>query len=437
MKRRKTVKKSKTWAKAIVPIVLHFFMLLVSGEALAQIQLRSDGISAFGGAVSSPSQKLLAAGGQPESIGTSSNPNHILISGFIPTIIPGVAGDEIIVWPGDMNNNGIANQADVLPLGLFFEKIGLPRQNASINWNGQPAAPWTPETATYADANGDGVVNQADVLAVGLNFDKTHTGSNSIAEQLLANGGVASGAATLKPEVNPPQPSPGNEFFILVQASEVTDLFGVSFELIYERPALLQILAVGADSMLGSEVIFFSNVDNSGGKVSVGITKKSGQAGANGAGSVVRIKAILTAQAQNGDIINLSLQNASANNASGQSIEMALQSSQIVVMTTAVASGDDARIITDYRLYQNHPNPFNPSTLIRYEIPKSGHVTVKVYNFVGKEVRTLMNEAQPAGAYQISWDGRDEHGRQVPSGIYFYHFSASSFVETRKMVLVR
>jgi len=62
---------------------------------------------------------------------------------------------------------------------------------------------------------------------------------------------------------------------------------------------------------------------------------------------------------------------------------------------------------------------------------------VKVYNFAGQEVRTLVNEAQSPGAYQISWDGRDEQGRAVSSGIYFCRLSARSFVETRKMALVR
>jgi hypothetical protein len=423
--------KSKIWAKGIVPIVLPFLMLLASGKALAQFQLRSGGFSATGGASSSASNGLLAAAGQAHPIGTSSSPNHILNPGFIPTIIRIVG---LIVWPGDTNNDGIANQADVLPLGLCFGQTGPSRPNASINWIGQPATPWTQEHCTYADANGNGVVDQADVLPIGLNFGRTHS-SNLPLAMTKVNSVVSS--ATLRPDVNPPQPAPGTEFFIKIRASEVTDLFGVSFELIYDRPALLQILAVEADSMLGSDVIFFSNVDGPGGKVSVGITKKSGQAGANGAGSVARIKAILTAQAQHGDIIHLSLQNVSANNASGQSIEMTLQSSQIVIMTTAVASRDDARIITDYRLCQNHPNPFNPGTLIQYEIPKAGHVVVKVYNFIGQEVRTLVNEAQSTGAYQVSWDGRDEQGRQAPSGIYFYRFSAGSFVETRKMALVR
>lgn len=426
--------KSKTWAREIVPILLPLLMLLASGEALAQFQLMSDAISTLGGAMSSAGQKLVAAGGQPGSIGTSSSPNQTLNSGFIPTIMQEVSGAELIVWPGDTNNDGIANQADVLPLGLSFGQTGPPRQNASINWIGQPATPWTQARSTHADANGNGVVDQADILPIGLNLGRTHSSNAMLA---MSKVNTSASSATLRPEVDSPQQAPGQDFFIKIKVSEGSDLFGVSFELIYDQPALLHILAVEADSLLGSEVIFFSNVDTSSGKVSVGITKKAGQAGANGAGSVVRLKAILTAQAKSGDIVNLSLQNVSAINASGESIEMALQSSQIVIMTTAVASGDGAGMITDYRLHQNYPNPFNPSTVIRYEIPKAGHVTVKVYNFAGQEVRTLVNEVQTTGAYQTSWDGRDERGQTVSSGIYFYRLNARSFVETRKMALMR
>jgi flagellar hook assembly protein FlgD len=67
----------------------------------------------------------------------------------------------------------------------------------------------------------------------------------------------------------------------------------------------------------------------------------------------------------------------------------------------------------------------------------AGQVVVKVYNFVGQEVRTLVNQVQSPGAYQISWDGRNERGQVVPSGIYFYRLQAGSFVETHKMVLLR
>jgi len=81
---------------------------------------------------------------------------------------------QVTVWPGDNNNDGVVNQADVLPLGLYWNKTGPARANASTAWAPQLAAPWTPENATYADANGDGVVNQADILPIGLNWGRTH-----------------------------------------------------------------------------------------------------------------------------------------------------------------------------------------------------------------------------------------------------------------------
>jgi hypothetical protein len=239
----------------------------------------------------------------------------------------------ILVWPGDTNNDKMVNQADVLPIGLCWLQTGPPRQNASINWVGQPATPWPQMSCTYADANGDGVVNQADVLPIGLNFGKIHTGPNLIAAQPVGKGSAVSSVATLKPEVNPPQQSPGKEFFIRIRASDVTDLFGLSFELIYDRPNLLQIVAVEQDSLLGGDVIFFSFTDAAAGKVSAGITRKSGQPGVNGSGSVVRIKAMLTAQAQSRDVVNLSLQSVSANNSTGQAITMTPQPSQIQVLT--------------------------------------------------------------------------------------------------------
>lgn len=341
----------------------------------------------------------------------------------------------IVVWPGDTNNDGVVNQADILPIGLCFAQTGPPRQNASINWVGQPATPWAREACTFADGNGDGIVNQGDVLPIGLNFGRTHTAGKTISEQPLAKVISTSSEATLTPDVSPPQQPPEQEFFIRIHALDVADLFGLAFELIYDRPELLQILTEEPDSLLGSGVIFFSNKTD--GKVSVGITRKLGQSGVDGTGPVVRIKAMITTQAKNGDVINLSLQQVSANNANGQSIPMALQPSRIeVITTTAVASRQDTRVITDYRLHPNHPNPFNPGTLIQYEIPKTSEVVVKIYNFVGQEVQTLVNGVKEPGIYQTRWDGRDAQGRPVPSGVYLYRLHAGSFVATRKMILL-
>jgi len=85
-----------------------------------------------------------------------------------------------------------------------------------------------------------------------------------------------------------------------------------------------------------------------------------------------------------------------------------------------------------YNLHQNYPNPFNPSTTIRYEIPKSGLVTVKVYNVLGKEIETLINENQTSGVYRLNWNASD-----YPSGIYFYKIESGEFSKVMKMVLLK
>ena len=87
---------------------------------------------------------------------------------------------------------------------------------------------------------------------------------------------------------------------------------------------------------------------------------------------------------------------------------------------------------TEFMLFQNYPNPFNPSTTINYSIPKLSFVTLKVYDVLGNEITTLIDEEKPAGTYKVKFDGTN-----LPSGVYFYRFQAGNFVETMKMVLLK
>jgi hypothetical protein len=88
-------------------------------------------------------------------------------------------------------------------------------------------------------------------------------------------------------------------------------------------------------------------------------------------------------------------------------------------------------------LHQNYPNPFNPETIIKYSFPEATHVRLSIYNIVGQKVRTLVDEYQQAGAKEVFWDGKDEYGHQVGSGIYFYKIKTSEYSETKKMILLR
>ena len=110
-------------------------------------------------------------------------------------------------------------------------------------------------------------------------------------------------------------------------------------------------------------------------------------------------------------------------------------------MMSAVEDREDANSPGRFSLAQNFPNPFNPSTTIRFALSASIHGTVRcelsVYNTNGQKVRTLLHRGFKAGLHEILWDGRDDHGQRVSSGVYFYRLSAGSFTEIRKMVVTK
>jgi hypothetical protein len=85
-----------------------------------------------------------------------------------------------------------------------------------------------------------------------------------------------------------------------------------------------------------------------------------------------------------------------------------------------------------FTLSQNYPNPFNPKSNIKFQIAKSGDVKLVIFNVLGREITTLVNEALQPGTYEVEWDGSN-----YPSGVYFYKLNTTDYAETRKMVLIK
>ncbi|MCX6150175.1 MAG: T9SS type A sorting domain-containing protein, partial [Ignavibacteriales bacterium] len=85
----------------------------------------------------------------------------------------------------------------------------------------------------------------------------------------------------------------------------------------------------------------------------------------------------------------------------------------------------------------NYPNPFNPTTTISFTLPSDGRVTIKVYDMLGREVKTLVNDFKSTGSYSIIWDSKDNYSNEVSSGIYFYNIKFKDNSVTKKMLLVR
>jgi hypothetical protein len=104
----------------------------------------------------------------------------------------------------------------------------------------------------------------------------------------------------------------------------------------------------------------------------------------------------------------------------------------ILIVNSNKKNAEAAGVLSEYSLLQNYPNPFNTSTCINYQLPEKSHVTLKVFNLLGQEVETLVNQQQQAGNYSIEWDGRN-----LKSGTYLYRMIASDFVETKTVVINR
>jgi len=90
-----------------------------------------------------------------------------------------------------------------------------------------------------------------------------------------------------------------------------------------------------------------------------------------------------------------------------------------------------------YSLRQNYPNPFNPVTHISYDIIEATNVTIRIYDLLGRSVKTLVNERKDVGTYTTLWNGLDQNGSKVASGVYIYRLETERFNTTKKMLLLK
>jgi hypothetical protein len=355
-----------------------------------------------------------------------------------------LAEGEVVEFPqqecGDANNDNVISLADFSMMAFFF---GGEHEEACDFEPTSPGSEW------HADFTGDGVVSLADFSVMSFNFGKegdTCAGPPEVAAPRipLAETGVNSAAEfSLQPKMRLLSSSDsfgvsiGEEFEVDVAVKNVTDLYSYSLEVIYDGNSLE--LLSSAD-MAAREGQFL--VQNVGNKPSLFIARQEDyelsqrlilagsvtgqQVGAHGDGVVATLR--FRSTSENPGTISLKNVRVADHNLKQNLIPERILTVQAVPKHTIVL--------------QNYPNPFNPETWIPYNLANDADVSIRIYNASGQLIQKLEIGRKSAGYYvtrsqSAYWDGRNESGEFVSSGIYFYTIQAGNFTATRKMVLLK
>ena len=222
---------------------------------------------------------------------------------------------------------------------------------------------------------------------------------------------------------------PGAESGVLklhVSVAQASDLKGYGFSLQFDPVKYEFVNATELDGNLlksgsGQETLFLSS-NRTAGQVDIGAVKIDGQ-GASGGGKLVELVFKTSGTPVPSDF---------------QVSEGVLVDLDGAVDQLAHAEIGNLKPLPDrFHLNQNMPNPFNPSTVIGYQLPEAGLVRLAIYNLLGQEVRVLVNETKEAGSFTATWDGADSMGRRVASGVYLYRIRAGAFSASRRMLLLK
>ena len=106
-------------------------------------------------------------------------------------------------------------------------------------------------------------------------------------------------------------------------------------------------------------------------------------------------------------------------------------------LTQMSSDNDTSQFPGRFSLSQNFPNPFNPTTEIKYELPNKSLVNITIYDVVGRKIKSLVNQEQISGSYSLQWDATNSVGESIPAGMYIYTIQAGKYTSTKKMVLLK
>ena len=331
---------------------------------------------------------------------------------------------QLMVWPGDANNDGTVNQVDLLPIGVFWNQSGYARTGytSPVAWESQICLPWSQDArATYADATGDGLVGPDDVLVIGLNWNRSHDVAKGSSTPLA---GLDQAGRILTRILGSSEDGWVDMAF---EVRDVQDLIGVAWEFQYPSDRI-QILSVTPGEFLGEGALFLHRDEATSGKVGIAGVRLQGNGGISGGGCVAVVR------------LHVDSEDALALTDFGRAMGMDENGAFFAFIPESIQT-DAGRSATEgsepFCFYPNVPNPFNAVTTLRYYIPEPSAVIIRVYDVMGNEVVVLTDGIKEAGRHQVSWNGTDASGMAVSSGVYYFRIRAGGFTDVRKGLLLK
>jgi hypothetical protein len=287
-----------------------------------------------------------------------------------------------------------------------------------------------------ADADGDKLIGFTDFVE----FAKAY---NRVAVEQSADGTEWEPIPASKPVVVPVQPGvnenaelslklgsdrvlAGQTISVDVSLANLEALQGYGFELIYDSDKFEFVGSEAAEDDLlksaGGETPLFFEYTEAGRVTVANAIVNGGSVSGGGAVATLTFKVLREFE-----------DNARFEIADGLVVDPSDLTNQVVVLGAL----DIQSTPTEFALLQNFPNPFNPETTIKYNLAEGADVRLRIYNIVGQVVRTLVAERQSAGRYQVRWEGTDDRGMTVSSGIYFYQISTGKFQDVKRLMLLK
>ena len=339
-----------------------------------------------------------------------------LFNGFMQAIEPTYGSDALgnlspgtplgYLRGGDATGD---NQVDIGDANLIFNLWNLSRTDSTY--------------ARDADINFDGVINSLDLGFVTKNFGNDGFGAPPVFKYIREGGDNSGAIARIEGLDDVEAWWPGRVFEVTARIEDLNDLAVFGMRVTYDPD---KVAPLSGEKAVSQGDVFDENPEGSlffhrhlPGAIDVAAGRMGAAWTARGDADLATFRFVtLTDDPGVVDIAYGELGNSAH-------IGVPMQVAKAKALPMAAA------------LHQNYPNPFNPSTEIRFDLPTARDVKLRIYNQLGQTVRTLVDHRMKAGAYSLKWNGDDEAGHTVASGVYFYNLDAGDFTQIRKMTLVK